>query len=43
MTPETGQLPARCSGTRVEVDASGGASIEVGAESALALHVAAKL
>jgi len=42
-TPQTGQAPASCSGTLVDVDASGMANIELGAESALALHVAAKL
>ena len=43
LTPQTGQVPASCSGTLVGVDASGRGNIEVGAESAVALHVAAKL
>ena len=43
LTPQTGQAAASCSGRLVEVDASGRGNIEVGAESALALHVAAKL
>jgi alpha-amylase len=42
-TPKSGDVPANCGGKRVEVDASGNAAIEVAAESALALHVAAKL
>ena len=42
-TPKVGQVLARCSGTVVEVDAFGSVTIEVPAESALAVHVAAKL
>ena len=42
-TPKTSTVLASCSGTVVEVDASGNATIEVPAESALAVHVAAAL
>lgn len=41
--PESGGTPATCSGTVIEVTADGTAAIAVSPESALALHVGAKL
>jgi alpha-amylase len=42
-TAGAGDTPASCSGTVVEVDASGSASLNVAPESALAIHAASKL
>jgi alpha-amylase len=42
-TPGAGDMPASCGGSVVEVDATGNATIEVPAESALAIHAASKL
>jgi alpha-amylase len=41
--PAQGATPASCSGTAVEVDASGSISLNVAAETALAIHASAKL
>jgi alpha-amylase len=42
-TPARGATPASCSGTIVEVGASGSISLNVAAETALAIHTGAKL
>jgi alpha-amylase len=42
-TPAVNATPAGCSGTVVEVDASGSANLSVAPESALALHINARL
>lgn len=42
-TPAAGATPARCTGAVVEVDGSGSVSLELAAETALAIHINAKL
>jgi alpha-amylase len=42
-TPAAGATPASCSGAVVEVDETGAVSLELAAETALAIHASAKL
>ena len=42
-TPARGAAPASCSGTTVEIDASGNIDLDVAPETALAIHASAKL
>ena len=42
-TPAAGATPASCTGTVIEVDASGSATLNVAPETAIAIHVSARL